>query len=166
DPEAAKLLQTHVKQMEGRLKEGLMVRAWDPAYVEFVNHYDDIDIQFTAIENGISVVATGKTDAARQVARNHAGIISKFIEHGWAEHDKSHTAVFASEETAGKGMHHMGMGKGMEMGKGMSNFSCCQKGDDETAQADLECSREGEAGCMMETKSAGGGPSCCMQERA
>jgi hypothetical protein len=148
DPEAVKLIQTHVKQMEGRLKEGLMVRAWDPAYVEFVNHYDDIDIKITNIENGISIVATGKTEDARKVARNHAGIISKFIAHGWEEHDRTHaTALSQTEDTQTK--------------ETLGGMSCCQRGDGETALADLECSVDGEASCMMETKSAQGGPSCC-----
>jgi len=90
DPAVVKILQTHVKQMETRLKKGLMVRRWDPAYVEFVNHYDDIQIKITNIDNGISVVAIGKTEAAKKVARNHAGIIGKFIKHGWSEHHKKH----------------------------------------------------------------------------
>ncbi len=93
DPAVVKLLQTHVKQMEKRLKQGLMVRRWDPAYEEFVNHYDDIDIKITNIENGISIKAVGATADAKKVARNHAGIISKFIQNGWNEHDKTHPAV-------------------------------------------------------------------------
>ena len=72
DPEAVKLIQTHVKQMEERLNKGLMVRGWDPAYVEFVNHYDDIEITIKNIENGIEVVAVGATEDAKKVARNHA----------------------------------------------------------------------------------------------
>lgn len=90
DPAAVKILQTHVKQMETRLKKGLMVRRWDPAYVEFVKHYDDIKIKITNIKVGISVVAVGKTETAKKVARNHAGIIGKFIENGWSEHHKTH----------------------------------------------------------------------------
>jgi len=120
-----------------------MVRGLDPAYVEFVNHYDDIDIQITNIENGISIVTIGKTEAAKQVARNHAGIISKFIDHGWSEHDKTHAAVFGDKE-ATQGVK----GKG-----GMSAMSCCQKGNQETAQSGETCkTSEGGAGCMMGAK--------------
>ena len=93
DPEAAKLLQKHVKQMESRLKQGMMVRRWDPAYEEFVRYYQDIDIQIKNIPNGISITATGKTKEAREVARNHAGIVSKFVKFGWSEHDKHHPTV-------------------------------------------------------------------------
>ena len=99
DPVLVKLLQTHVAQMEKRLKQGFMVRRWDPAYEEFVRHYDDIDIRITKIENGISVTATGTTKEARKVARNHAAIIDAFIRKGWSEHDKRHPAVIAKPGT-------------------------------------------------------------------
>lgn len=100
DPAAVKLLQTHVKQMENRLKQGMMVRRWDPAYEEFVRYYDEIEIKITNIENGISITAVGKTAEARKVARNHAGIISKFIKNGWSEHDKRHPAAIGKEAEA------------------------------------------------------------------
>ena len=100
DPAIVKMLQTHVREMKKRLKSGLMVRRWDPAYEEFANHYDDIDIEITDIENGISVVAKGTNEEARKVARNHAGIIGKFIEHGWSEHDNLHPAVLSGEKVA------------------------------------------------------------------
>jgi len=153
DPAAVELLQTHVKQMETRLKDGMMVRGWDPAYVEFVNHYDDINIQITNIENGISIAATGKTPEAIAVARNHAGIISEFINHGWKEHDKTHAAVYG-ESAEAKGEGRMGM------------MACCQMGDKESSQEGNECSTEGKGECAVEGNSAGEkgtGMSCCQK---
>ena len=82
-----------MKQMEKRLKLGLMVHRWDPASEKFVRHYDDMDIKIENIENGISFTAVGVTEGARKVARNHAGIFSKFIENRLNEHDKTHPAV-------------------------------------------------------------------------
>ncbi len=93
DPAVAALLQKHVQQMEERLGSGLMVRRWDPAFTEFVNHYEDIEIAITPVDGGISVAVTGKTEGARKVARNHASIISRFVQNGWAEHDKTHPTV-------------------------------------------------------------------------
>lgn len=152
DPEAVQLIQKHVKQMEGRLKQGLMVRHWDPAYVEFVNYYDDIDIEITNIENGISIVATGKTKEAREVARNHAGIISKFIDYGWKEHDKTHAAVYGDSEAT------QGMGK-------MGAMACCQQEGQGEELASAACKTEGDGGCMMGAKAEdkGGKMSCCQQ---
>jgi hypothetical protein len=122
--EAAKLLQKHVKQMEKRLKQGFMVRRWDPAYEEFVRFYDDMDIQITNIKNGIKIQATGKTKEAREVARNHAGIISKFIKKGWEEHDVLHPAVATSnsaiQESAPKGCC-------LQDGEEEAIGACCRK---------------------------------------
>ncbi len=137
DPAAVKLIQTHVKQMESRLAKGLMVRRWDPAYEEFVRHYDDIDIQIKKIKNGISVTAIGKTPQAREVARNHAGIVSKFVDHGWAEHDKTHAAVYPNAQPAGA----------------VAAKACCLA---EAGEAG------GKACCAKETgKEAGAGKGCC-----
>ena len=97
DPDAVKLIQTHLRQMEERLKKGLMVRRWDPAYEEFVNHYDDIEIKITNIKNGVSIEAIGKTENAKKVARNHAKIISNFVKRGWKEHDRRHPAALTAE---------------------------------------------------------------------
>ena len=156
DPAAVKLLQKHVKQMEARLKKGFMVRRWDPAYEEFVNHYDDIEIKITKIDNGISVVASGKTEAAVKVARNHAGIVSKFIKNGWKEHDKEHPAVAANAQKPGGGG---GKGKkacclaGTESGEAKA---CCKK---KAANADAEeC---GECAKKSAKGEGGGAKPCC-----
>jgi len=96
DPKVSKLLQSHVDQMKNRLNDGLMVRRWDPAFREFVEHYEDMEIAIEPIENGVQVEVIGQTDAAKLVARNHAGIISRFVSEGWKEHDVEHAAVTTS----------------------------------------------------------------------
>ena len=155
NPEAVRLIQAHVKQMEVRLKEGLRVRSWDPAYVEFVNHYHDIDIQITNISDGVSIVTVGKTDAAKAVARNHAGIISKFIEHGWKEHDKSHAAVFEDSESDGtasmEGMKSCCAGK--ESGEG--GMSCSQDGESERCMMEAAANTDGSSSSMACCRKAG-----------
>ena len=40
DPKLARVLREHVKQMRERLQSGRMVRGWDPAFREMVEHYD------------------------------------------------------------------------------------------------------------------------------
>jgi hypothetical protein len=142
DPQAVKLLQSHVKQMEERLSGGKMVRGWDPAYVEFVRHYEDIEIRIENLENGISITAIGKSQEAIEIARN----VSKFIRHGWEEHDKTHATVFgeANSESNSTGKSccqgaagdkaNCGNGEGdgcsivdLDQGK-TSGQSCCKKG--------------------------------------
>ena len=93
DEEVVALLHKHVAQMDARMKKGLMVRRWDPAYKEFVEHYDDIEIKIQKMKDGVKVVTHGKTPAAIKVARNHASIITKFVGHGFEEARKPHAAV-------------------------------------------------------------------------
>jgi hypothetical protein len=93
DPKVAAALQKHVKQMQDRLKSGLSVRRWDPAFAEYCDHYDELDHQFTATAKGVRMTVTGKNAAAIKIAQNHAKVVSAFAAHGWSEHDKKHDTV-------------------------------------------------------------------------
>jgi len=95
DPQIASTLRAHVKQMRERLDSGLAVRRWDPAYDEMVRHYKDLELKVEPTAKGLRIVMTGKTPAAVKIAQNHAQIVSKFVEKGWAEHDVKHPAVAA-----------------------------------------------------------------------
>jgi hypothetical protein len=93
DPKVAAALQKHVKQMQDRLKSGLSVRRWDPAFAEYCDHYDVLDHQFTATAKGVRMTVTGKNAVAIKIAQNHAKVVSAFAAHGWSEHDKKHDTV-------------------------------------------------------------------------
>lgn len=93
NPVVAAALKQHVTQMGDRLKSGLMVRRWDPAFAEYAAHYQEIDHRFEPMENGIRAVVTGKNPEAIKVAQNHAKVIVDFAEHGWTAHDRSHPAA-------------------------------------------------------------------------
>ena len=85
-----------------------MVRRWDPAYVEFIEHYDDINLKIQKTDDGVRVVAKGSTEAAKKVARNHAGIISKLVLNGMDEAHKAHAAVLgAATEPEAKGCQNV-----------------------------------------------------------
>ncbi|MDF2375183.1 MAG: hypothetical protein P1U81_03005 [Verrucomicrobiales bacterium] len=90
DPELAKALQSHVSQMEKRLEGGLSVRRWDPAFVEFREHYEDLNTGIEYIKGGVAVSVTGTTPASIKVAHNHAKIISGFVKHGEERMHYSH----------------------------------------------------------------------------
>ena len=62
DKDVVAALQRHVNQMEARMKKGLMVRRWDPAYVEFIEHYDDINLKTQKTDDGVRVVAKRSTE--------------------------------------------------------------------------------------------------------
>lgn len=93
----AAALQKHVRQMSDRLKSGLMVRRWDPAFAEYAAHYDGIGHQFEAIDGGIRATVTGRNAEAIKVAQNHAQVIVDFAAHGWEAHDRSHPAALTAK---------------------------------------------------------------------
>lgn len=93
DPKVAGALKEHVRQMEDRLKAGLMVRRHDPAFAEFAKYYDQITHVIEPTEKGLRVSVTGTTPAAVKVAQNHANVVTDFATHGWEGHDREHAAV-------------------------------------------------------------------------
>lgn len=97
DPAVAAALREHVKQMGSRLESGLMVRRWDPAFAEYVAHYKDIKHKVSKTKTGIRITVIGKTPEAIRVARNHAAVISEFVQDGWKAHDRSHPAALEAK---------------------------------------------------------------------
>ena len=98
DPEVAGWLRTHVSQMEARLKGGMGVRRWDPAFAEFADHYDDLVVKIEEVAGGVAVSVSGKTPEAVKVARNHASIVSGFVKKGPARAQATHPAVVSDRE--------------------------------------------------------------------
>jgi hypothetical protein len=93
DPKVTAALQKHVQQMQERLKSGLSVRRWDPAFAEYCDHYTEMDHEFATTAKGVSMTVTGQNAAAIKIAQNHAKVVSAFAAHGWSEHDKEHATV-------------------------------------------------------------------------
>ena len=96
NPDIARAIKRHVSQMADRLKSGLMVRRWDPAFEEYVRYYNDIDHVFKPTKKGMKVIVTGKTDAAAKVAKNHAKVLAGFVADGWKAHDRRHPVAMKS----------------------------------------------------------------------
>ncbi len=82
--------------MAARLDGGMSVRHWDPAFAEFREHYEDTSVEIENIEGGVSVSVAGKTQDAIKVVRNHAAIISGFVEKGSKEMHQTHPAVIVN----------------------------------------------------------------------
>lgn len=100
--ELVKKLHAHVAYMEKRLDSGAMVRRWDPAYAEMVEHYDDIDATITPIKAGLAVIVKGKTPRAIKVAQNHARIVTTFAKEGSASVEREHLNSVDFEKQATK----------------------------------------------------------------
>lgn len=91
--ELAAQLKAHLAYMEKRLESKAMVRRWDPAFVELVKYYDQLDTEVSPLPNGVKVTVKGKSLEAIQVARNHAKIITGFVENGAAAVQREHPAA-------------------------------------------------------------------------
>jgi hypothetical protein len=98
DPEIAMTLQKHVKEMRERLGSGMMIRRWDPAFAELVEHYTDVDHEFKEVPGGVEMVVKGKTPDAIKVAQNHARIVSGFVEKGPEQMHASHPRALGGEK--------------------------------------------------------------------
>jgi len=88
--ELVKKLHAHVAYMKKRLDSGAMVRRWDPAYAEMVEHYEDLDAKITPIEKGLEVTVSGKTPRAIKIAQNHANIVTSFAKEGFPSVERKH----------------------------------------------------------------------------
>ena len=117
DPNVAKVLRSHVKQMSERLQSGRMIRGWDPAFREMVQHYDDLTHKVETTTEGLKITVQGTTEAAIKVAQNHAKIITRFAENGWAEHDVRHPRA--------TGVKTDSQNIGTQIAKACSEHSCC-----------------------------------------
>lgn len=104
DKALAAKLKAHLKYMEARLDSKAMVRRWDPAFVELVEHYDQLDTKITALDNGIRVEVIGKNANAVKVAQNHARIVTGFTKEGAKAVERKHKAVLTEPavENGGK----------------------------------------------------------------
>lgn len=103
DAATAAALKAHVKQMSARLKSGLMVRRWDPAFAEYVEHYDEMEHRYEPTDKGMKATVTGKTALGIKIAQNHAKAVSDFAAHGWEAHDRTHAAVSGKSTATGRG---------------------------------------------------------------
>ncbi|NNE08786.1 MAG: hypothetical protein HKN20_09515 [Gemmatimonadetes bacterium] len=99
DPKIVAALRDHVDYMKMRIESGAMVRRWDPAFRELVEHSDDIVTTLVVLEDGLRMHVTGLTPVAVRVAWNHARIVTGFVEEGEAAVQREH-ATTADEERA------------------------------------------------------------------
>jgi hypothetical protein len=90
DPQIVAMLHAHVAYMQKRLASGAMVRRWDPAFVEMVEHHSDIDATITELDDGLEVEVTAATFDAIAVAHNHARIVSGFVQEGMPAVQRTH----------------------------------------------------------------------------
>ena len=138
NPEIARAIKKHVSQMADRLKSGLMVRRWDPAFEEYVRHYDDIEHVFQPTRKGMKVIVTGKTADAVKVARNHAKVLAGFVADGWKAHDRRHAVALKPDEADTASYGGRG-GRGCCLADKPGELSACCKTGKGGGETDAAC---------------------------
>jgi len=97
DKALAAKLKAHLKYMAARLDSKAMVRRWDPAFVELVEYYDQLDTKITELDDGVKVEVIGKNADAVKVAQNHARIVTGFTKEGAKAVEREHKPALTKE---------------------------------------------------------------------
>lgn len=84
DPEVAKLLGTHVRQMKERLASGRPVRPHDPLFRAIFDNHDKIRMEIEDVDGGVRVVETSDDPKVVQLIQAHARLVDGFVEEGMA----------------------------------------------------------------------------------
>ncbi|MCA9240806.1 MAG: hypothetical protein KDA37_11425, partial [Planctomycetales bacterium] len=99
DPEVAKTIQRHVPAMYDRIKTGRPVRMWDPLFRALFQDGGKVTMKVELTDNGVLVEETSGDPYVALLVQEHAKVVSRFVEHGFQEAQKSH-ALPATEGKA------------------------------------------------------------------
>jgi ubiquinone/menaquinone biosynthesis C-methylase UbiE/intracellular sulfur oxidation DsrE/DsrF family protein len=90
DADVTAKIQEHVAAMQGRMKSGSGLRFWDPLFVALFDNYERIEMTVENTDHGVKVTETSKNPFAAKLIQAHAAVVTKFVEHGFEEAEKSH----------------------------------------------------------------------------
>ena len=107
DAEVAARIQEHVAAMYSRLEESRPIRLRDPLFAELFRHADKVSMRVENVEDGVRVTETSADPYTVKLLQAHSGVVSAFVEHGFAEARKNHevpgadanTVVLSKEQT-------------------------------------------------------------------
>jgi ubiquinone/menaquinone biosynthesis C-methylase UbiE/intracellular sulfur oxidation DsrE/DsrF family protein len=90
DADVTAKIQEHVAAMQGRMKSGSGLRFWDPLFVALFDNYEQIEMTVENTDQGVKVIEISKNPFAAKLIQAHAAVVTKFVEHGFEEAEKSH----------------------------------------------------------------------------
>ena len=88
-------LQEHVNAMYERVENGKPIRRRDPLFDAIFRHTDKIEMKLELVPNGVRVVETSEDPFVVRLIQAHAAVVSRFVEHGFAEAHKNHAVPTA-----------------------------------------------------------------------
>ncbi len=83
DPKVAKAIQDHALQMYGLMKQGKVVRPFDPLFVALFKYEKHIHHQLTFLHNGLKVIETSKNPYVVKLIQEHAHVVLDFVKRGY-----------------------------------------------------------------------------------
>lgn len=99
DEQIVNRLQEHVSAMYERVENGKPIRRRDPLFDEIFRHADKIEMKLELVPNGVRVVETSEDAFVVLLIQAHAAVVSRFVEHGFAEAQKNHAVPTADAAT-------------------------------------------------------------------
>jgi hypothetical protein len=90
NPDVTRVLQTHVRSMLARVKDGRPVHQRDPLFAELFRYADQISAEHELTANGVRVVETSKDAYVVKLLQAHAEVVSAFIANGRSEMMRNH----------------------------------------------------------------------------
>ncbi|MCA9112788.1 MAG: hypothetical protein KDA52_22740 [Planctomycetaceae bacterium] len=100
DKQIVERLQEHVKAMYERVEKGNPIRRRDPLFDELFRHAEKLDMKLELVPDGVRVVETSDDPFVVKLIQAHAAVVSKFVEHGFAEAQKNHAIPPADSPSA------------------------------------------------------------------
>ena len=91
DPVTVSLLHDHVSAMESRMRQGLVMRRWDPFFPELFRHADEIRQRIENQPDGVRVEAHSDNPYVVPLLYLHADAISDFAKRGWDAAQERHS---------------------------------------------------------------------------
>lgn len=88
--EVAAKIREHVRRMKARIEEGRPIRMRDPLFAEIFRHAKKITMRVEDTERGVRVVETSDDPWVTGLIREHARVVSAFLEHGYDEARRNH----------------------------------------------------------------------------
>lgn len=105
DPRVAALLPEHVNAMYVRLKEGRLIRGFDPLFMELFRQAGRIEIQVEPLQNGVRVVETSQDPYTVKLIQAHAQAVNGFVKDGMAAMHRTHAVPGRPSRSSSDGHH-------------------------------------------------------------
>lgn len=90
DPKIVAGIREHVASMYARLKEERPIHRRDPLFAALFDHAEAIGLEMEETPKGLRVKETSDDPYVASLIREHAKVVSAFLEHGHAEVRRNH----------------------------------------------------------------------------